>query len=122
MSDDTQATPHDAPAAPVPAPFKPALAPGVRPQIRLPNAPQPTGPGLAASPAMFAPGIKPPLGAPKPRLRATEPPPGPGVSGYKVSAPAPTESEAAVPIAHLIGSGIAAGVAITAAVLLFLKF
>jgi hypothetical protein len=122
MSDDTQATPHDAPSAPAPAPFKPALAPGVKPQIRLPNAAQPTGPGLAAGPATFNPGVKSPLGAPKPRLRATEPPPTPGVSSYKVSTPAPTQSEETIPVAHLVGSGLAAGIAITAAVLLFLKF
>lgn len=120
MSDEPKATPQGTPSAP--APFKPALAPGVKPQIRLPNAVQPTGPGLEAGPATFNPGVKPPLGAPKPRLRATEPPPGPGVSSYKVSTPAPTESVAAVPVAHLVGSGIAAGVAIAAAVLLFLKF
>jgi hypothetical protein len=120
MSDEPQATPQDAPAAP--APFKPALAPGVKPQIRLPNAAVPTGPGLAAGPATFNPAIKTSLGAPKPKLRAIEPAATSAISSYKVSASAPTESEATIPVANLVGSGIAAGVAISAAVLLLLKF
>ncbi|HEY5551674.1 MAG TPA: hypothetical protein VIK52_07290 [Opitutaceae bacterium] len=119
MSDPIPASPDSTPAA-VPS-FKPALAPGVKSQVMLPNAAQPTGPGLAAGPATFSPVVKPPLGAPKPRLRAIEPQPSPSISSYKVSSPAPTQYEATVPVAHLVGSGLAAGIAITAAVLLFLK-
>jgi hypothetical protein len=120
MSEESPANPQSAPA--VAPSFKPALAPGVKSQVMLPNSAQPTGPGLAAAPAMFSPGVKTSLGAPRPRLRATEPTAVPAISTYKVSTPAPTQSEATIPVAHLVGSALAAAVALTAAILLFLKF
>jgi len=118
MSQQQPPIPNE-PAAPV-FPWKPALAPGVRSQVLLPNATKPSGPGLD-SPATFTPGVKPPLGMPKPRLRAIEPASS-AVSSYKVSSPAPTQSEETLPPVHLIAGGLAAFIAITAAVLLFLKF
>jgi hypothetical protein len=119
----SEQSPANTPNTPAAAPsFKPALAPGVKSQVMLPNAAQPSGPGLATSPTTFAFGVKPSLGAPKPRLRAIEPAPTSAISSYKVSTPAPTQSEATMPVAHLVGSGLAAGIALTAAILLFLKF
>ena len=103
-------------------PPKPALAPGVKSQVMSPNAAQPTGPGLAAGPATFNPAVKPPLAAPKPRLRAVEPPPASVAASYKVSVAEPTQSAETIPVSHVIASGIAAVVALAAAFMIFLKY
>lgn len=110
----------DKPVAP--AAFKPSLAPGVRSQVLLPNATKPTGPGLSDAQAAIAPAARAPLGAPKPRLRAIEPPQPSAATSYKVQAPQIGESARALPVAHLAASGLAAAFAITSAILLFLKF
>ena len=103
-------------------PSKPALAPGVKSQVKLPNADRPTGPGLASGPARFDPGLKPSFGAPKPRLRAVEPSPVPAAASYKVSVPETTQSAGIFPVSHAIASGLSAAVAVASTFLLFLKY
>ena len=120
MSELPPTNPTDATRAVVPS--KPALAPGVNSQVPLPNAPRPTGPGLTTGPAAFSPGVNPPLGAPMPRLRAIELAPARAVTSYKVSLPETTQLQETFPVTQVIASGFAAAIAITAAVMLFLKY
>jgi len=118
MSDE-QTTPQSAPSAPL---SKPSLAPGVKTPTYLSGAAAPTGPGLPSGPAKYSPPLKPSLGAPKPRLIAKAATSATGAANYKVSAPQPTQLDEAFPIPHLVASGLAATVAISTAVLIFLKF